>query len=178
MVGLRGEADNEEKYLKRISHRRDTAHSFQLLSKSNRQVAFYGGRLSHVASVSAAAKAVSFFGRAEAPPALVENDAAKEKVEGAMPVSFNRRGINLPFSSRHAVECLTTGADKFGWSRYTPAIGSMKGTDEQAGLCLGWSRCRLLLDRRACWRRSLRRTPATAPPALPPLRRTLATAFC
>jgi len=47
-------------------------------------------------------------------------------------------GINLPFSSRHVVECLTTGADKFGWSRYTPAIGSMKGTGDQADLTLGW----------------------------------------
>jgi xanthine dehydrogenase YagR molybdenum-binding subunit len=47
-------------------------------------------------------------------------------------------GLNLPFSSRHFVECLHTGAEKFGWSRYTPAVGSMKGTGEQAGLTLGW----------------------------------------
>jgi xanthine dehydrogenase YagR molybdenum-binding subunit len=46
--------------------------------------------------------------------------------------------INLPFSSRHLVECLHTGADKFGWSRYTPAVASMKGTGKQAGLTLGW----------------------------------------
>ena len=47
-------------------------------------------------------------------------------------------GLNLPFSSRHFVECLHVGAEKFGWSRYTPAVGSMKGTGEQAGLTLGW----------------------------------------
>lgn len=38
------------------------------------------------------------------------------------------------FSSRHLKECLTVGAEKFGWSRRTPAIGSMK----RDGLILGW----------------------------------------
>jgi len=47
-------------------------------------------------------------------------------------------GINLPFSSRHFLECLHTGAEKFGWSKRNPAVGSMKGTGEQAGLTLGW----------------------------------------
>ena len=40
----------------------------------------------------------------------------------------------LPFSSRHYVECLTLGAEKFGWSKRNPAIGSMK----RDGLTLGW----------------------------------------
>ncbi|SAK44060.1 aldehyde oxidase and xanthine dehydrogenase [Caballeronia pedi] len=40
----------------------------------------------------------------------------------------------LPFSSRHFVECLKTGAEKFGWSKRTPDIGSMK----RDGLVLGW----------------------------------------
>jgi xanthine dehydrogenase YagR molybdenum-binding subunit len=40
----------------------------------------------------------------------------------------------LPFSSRHLVECLQTGADKFGWAQRTPGIGSMK----RDGLTLGW----------------------------------------
>ncbi len=39
------------------------------------------------------------------------------------------------FSSRHLKECLTTGAEKFGWSRYNPAIGSMKN---EKGVALGW----------------------------------------
>jgi xanthine dehydrogenase YagR molybdenum-binding subunit len=47
-------------------------------------------------------------------------------------------GLNLPFSSRHFLECLKVGSEKFGWSRYTPAIGSMQGTGENAGLTLGW----------------------------------------
>jgi xanthine dehydrogenase YagR molybdenum-binding subunit len=40
----------------------------------------------------------------------------------------------LPFSSRHFAECLKTGAEKFGWSKRTPEVGSMK----RDGLTLGW----------------------------------------
>jgi len=47
-------------------------------------------------------------------------------------------GLNLPFSSRHFVECLKVGAEKFGWPARTPGIGSMQGKGEQAGLTLGW----------------------------------------
>ena len=43
-------------------------------------------------------------------------------------------GLNLPFSSRHFVECLKTGADKFGWSNRNPQIGSMK----KDGKIIGW----------------------------------------
>jgi xanthine dehydrogenase YagR molybdenum-binding subunit len=42
--------------------------------------------------------------------------------------------LKIPFSSRHMKECLTVGAEKFGWSRRTPEAGSMK----QDGLTLGW----------------------------------------
>src|SRR6267378_1011653 len=42
--------------------------------------------------------------------------------------------LNLPFSSRHYVECLNLGAEKFGWSKRTPQAGSMK----RDGLTLGW----------------------------------------
>jgi xanthine dehydrogenase YagR molybdenum-binding subunit len=41
---------------------------------------------------------------------------------------------NKPFSSRHLKECLQTGANKFGWSRRTPEVGSMRKGD----LILGW----------------------------------------
>ena len=41
---------------------------------------------------------------------------------------------NKPFSSRHLKECLQVGADKFGWSRRTPAVGSMRHGDA----VLGW----------------------------------------
>lgn len=40
----------------------------------------------------------------------------------------------LPFSSRHLLECFQVGAEKFGWSKRTPAIGSMR----RDGLTLGW----------------------------------------
>lgn len=40
----------------------------------------------------------------------------------------------IPFSSRHLVECYQMGAQKFGWSKRTPGIGSMT----RDGLTLGW----------------------------------------
>lgn len=43
-------------------------------------------------------------------------------------------GLGLPFSSRHLVECMQLGAERFGWSRRTPEVGSMK----RDGLTLGW----------------------------------------
>jgi xanthine dehydrogenase YagR molybdenum-binding subunit len=43
-------------------------------------------------------------------------------------------GLGLPFSSRHLLECFATGAEKFGWSKRTPDVGSMK----RDGLTLGW----------------------------------------
>src|SRR5918996_1092788 len=43
-------------------------------------------------------------------------------------------GLGLPFSSRHLVECFELGAEKFGWSRRIPGVGSMK----RDGLILGW----------------------------------------
>jgi xanthine dehydrogenase YagR molybdenum-binding subunit len=43
-------------------------------------------------------------------------------------------GENLPFSSRHIVECYTTGAERFGWANRNPEVGSMK----RDGLTLGW----------------------------------------
>ncbi|HEX3437163.1 MAG TPA: xanthine dehydrogenase family protein molybdopterin-binding subunit [Pseudacidobacterium sp.] len=39
-----------------------------------------------------------------------------------------------PFSSRHLKECLQTGAEKFGWSKRNPQVGSMR----QGDLTLGW----------------------------------------
>jgi len=42
--------------------------------------------------------------------------------------------LNLPFSSRHYVECLNLGAEKFGWSKRNSVVGSMK----RDGFTLGW----------------------------------------
>jgi xanthine dehydrogenase YagR molybdenum-binding subunit len=43
-------------------------------------------------------------------------------------------GLGVPFSSRHLLECFQLGAEKFGWSKRTPEVGSMK----RDGLTLGW----------------------------------------
>ena len=43
-------------------------------------------------------------------------------------------GLNVPFSSRHLKECLTLGAEQFGWPQRTPAVGSMR----RDGLVVGW----------------------------------------
>jgi xanthine dehydrogenase YagR molybdenum-binding subunit len=42
--------------------------------------------------------------------------------------------LGLPFSSRHLLECFELGAEKFGWSKRVPEVGSMK----RDGLILGW----------------------------------------
>jgi xanthine dehydrogenase YagR molybdenum-binding subunit len=42
--------------------------------------------------------------------------------------------LGVPFSSRHLLECLQLGSEKFGWSKRTPEVGSMKSD----GLTLGW----------------------------------------
>src|SRR6266481_5396187 len=42
--------------------------------------------------------------------------------------------LGIPFSSRHYLECLELGSEKFGWSKRNPEIGSMK----RDGLILGW----------------------------------------
>src|SRR5262249_3779456 len=41
--------------------------------------------------------------------------------------------LSIPFSSRHLLECFELGAEKFGWSKRTPQVGSMK----RDGLTLG-----------------------------------------
>ena len=43
-------------------------------------------------------------------------------------------GLKIPFSSRHYLECLQIGAEKFGWSQRNPEVGSMK----RDRLTLGW----------------------------------------
>jgi xanthine dehydrogenase YagR molybdenum-binding subunit len=43
-------------------------------------------------------------------------------------------GLGIPFSSRHYLECLDLGSQKFGWSKRNPEVGSMK----RDGFVLGW----------------------------------------
>ncbi len=52
----------------------------------------------------------------------IKNEPAKDESTGQ------------PFSSRHLLECYKVGTEKFGWSRRTPAVGSMRNGD----LILGW----------------------------------------
>ena len=55
---------------------------------------------------------------------------------------------NLPFFSRHLAECLTLGARKFGWSRRTAAVGSMR----HGSITLGWgvAACAWMAERLPC----------------------------
>jgi xanthine dehydrogenase YagR molybdenum-binding subunit len=64
----------------------------------------------------------------------IKNDAERDE------------GKNLPFSSRHLKECFTTGAEKIGWSKRTPEIGSMRRDGKVIGLGLGaasWAAARI-----------------------------------
>lgn len=47
----------------------------------------------------------------------------------------NDESTGQEFSSRHLKECLTVGAEKFGWNKRNPAIGSMKNAE---GMTIGW----------------------------------------
>ena len=77
-------------------------------------------------------------------PGLYATESAMNEMAGRLkmdPVKFRilnepklDESLKLPFSSRHYVECLTLGAEKFGWSKRNPAVGSMK----RDGLTLGW----------------------------------------
>ncbi|GAB2577903.1 xanthine dehydrogenase family protein molybdopterin-binding subunit [Dyella jejuensis] len=52
---------------------------------------------------------------------------------------------NIPFSSRHLKECLTRGADMFGWSRRQPTVGAMRDGDTIIGL--GVAGCSWIAER-------------------------------
>jgi len=77
-------------------------------------------------------------------PGLFATESAYDELALALdidPVQLRLRNepekdqaLNIPFSSRHYNECLTLGAEKFGWSNRTPAIGSMR----KDGIVLGW----------------------------------------
>ena len=77
-------------------------------------------------------------------PGLFATESAVDELCVALkmdPVEFRIKnepaideGLKLPFSSRHIVECYQVGAEKFGWSRRTPQVGSMK----KDGMTLGW----------------------------------------
>ncbi len=77
-------------------------------------------------------------------PGLFALESAMDELAVALkidPVELRLRNDTLkdesngkPFSSRHYKECLQVGAEKFGWSRRTSQIGSMRRGDT----ILGW----------------------------------------
>jgi xanthine dehydrogenase YagR molybdenum-binding subunit len=77
-------------------------------------------------------------------PGLWATESAMDELAlklGMDPVDFRLanepqidEGLKIPFSSRHLKECLSTGAQKFGWSKRDPRVGSM----QRDGLTLGW----------------------------------------
>ncbi|HEX3659858.1 MAG TPA: xanthine dehydrogenase family protein molybdopterin-binding subunit [Acidobacteriaceae bacterium] len=46
---------------------------------------------------------------------------------------------NLPFSGKHLKECYQVGAERFGWAKRNPAVGSMKSGNEILGWGMGTS---------------------------------------
>ena len=77
-------------------------------------------------------------------PGLYALESAMDELAVALkmdPVELRLRNDTItdesagkPFSSRHYKECLQLGAEKFGWSKRTPAVGSMRRGD----VILGW----------------------------------------
>ncbi len=77
-------------------------------------------------------------------PGLFAMESAMDELAIALkmdPIELRRRNepqfdesSKLPFSSRHLLECMTVGAEKFGWARRDPRVGAMK----RDGLTIGW----------------------------------------
>jgi xanthine dehydrogenase YagR molybdenum-binding subunit len=77
-------------------------------------------------------------------PGLFAMESAMDELAVALnmdPIELRKRNEpaqdesnKLPFSSRHLVECMQVGAEKFGWARRDPKVGSMK----RDGLTIGW----------------------------------------
>ena len=77
-------------------------------------------------------------------PGLFAMESAMDELAIALrmdPIELRRRNepqqdesTKLPFSSRHLLECMQVGAEKFGWARRDPQVGAMK----RDGLTVGW----------------------------------------
>ena len=77
-------------------------------------------------------------------PGLYAMESAMDELAIALnmdPIELRRRNEpsqdeskKLPFSSRHLLECMQTGTEKFGWARRDPRVGAMK----RDGLTIGW----------------------------------------
>ncbi|MDB4899948.1 MAG: aldehyde oxidase and xanthine dehydrogenase molybdopterin binding protein, partial [Gemmatimonadetes bacterium] len=79
-------------------------------------------------------------------PGLFAMESAMDELAIALsmdPIELRRRNepqqdesTKLPFSSRHLLECMQVGAEKFGWARRDPRVGAMKR--DGGGLTIGW----------------------------------------
>jgi xanthine dehydrogenase YagR molybdenum-binding subunit len=77
-------------------------------------------------------------------PGLFAMESAMDELAVALqmdPIELRRRNEpqqdesrKVPFSSRHLLECMQVGAEKFGWARRDPRVGAMK----RDGLTVGW----------------------------------------
>ena len=67
-------------------------------------------------------------------------------------IAMVEQDTGKPWSSNHLHECLTTGAEKFGWSKRSVAPGSMRTAGSNGDKILGWGvgACSWPADRQAC----------------------------
>lgn len=81
---------------------------------------------------------------------------------GMDPLAFRQLNLserdessNLPWSSNHLPEAMTRAADRFGWHRRNPAVGSMREGDEIIGYGIGacnWEAFRVATEARVTLR--------------------------
>jgi xanthine dehydrogenase YagR molybdenum-binding subunit len=72
-----------------------------------------------------------------------------------MNLSTRDESSNLPWSSNHLPEAMTTAAERFGWHRRSPAVGSMREGDEIIGYGIGacnWEAFRVATEARVTLR--------------------------
>src|SRR3984957_1513865 len=80
-------------------------------------------------------------------PGLFATESAMDELAvklGIDPVELHRinepqldEGLGVPFSSRHLKECLTLGAEKFGWSKLRPRVAGMARGEATLGWGMG-----------------------------------------
>lgn len=96
-----------------------------------------------------------------AAPGLFALESAMDELAiacGQDPLAFRQlnlaahdESLKLPWSSNHLPEALKVGAERFGWHKRNPAVGSMRDGDEIIGYGLGacnWEAFRLPADAR------------------------------
>jgi xanthine dehydrogenase YagR molybdenum-binding subunit len=106
-----------------------------------------------------------------AAPGLYALESAMDEMAEAIdmdPLEFRKanyterdESMDLPFSSVHLMEAFDQGAEKFGWSKRNPEIGSMRSDD---GLVVGWgmAACNWEALKQACDARVSLRADGTA----------------